>query len=100
MAAITAFYNTPQRLEELNAYEPFENYCTDGLALHGKHIGVVGHLNMPRAIYDLAASVRIAGLVFTNVEGMKDKIRREIPGPAIIRTPPATGCSPSAMWSS
>ena len=24
---------------------------------------------------------RIAGLVITNVEGMKDKIRREIPGP-------------------
>ena len=151
MAAINAFYNTPQRLEELHAYEPFENYCTDGLDLHGKHIGVVGHLNMPRSIYEQAASVRIlersprpgdypdsacdwllpqcdvvimtasalvnktlphllelaqdaytilagpscpmcpelldfgidriAGLVITNVEGMKDKIRREIPGP-------------------
>ena len=151
MAAVNAFYNTPERLEALNAYEPFENYCTDGLDLRGKHIGVVGHLNMPRSVQEQAASVRIlersprpgdypdsacdwlipqcdvvimtastlvnktlphlldlaqnaytilagpscpmcpalldfgidriAGLVITNVEGMKDKIRREIPGP-------------------
>ena len=151
MAAINAFYNTPQRLAALNAYEPFENYCTDGLDLHGKHIGVVGHLNMPRSVYEQAASVRIlersprpgdypdaacdwlipqcdvvimtastlvnktlphlldlaqnaytilagpscpmcpdllnfgidriAGLVITDREGMKEKIRREISGP-------------------
>ena len=151
MAAVNACYNTPQRLEALNAYEPFENYCTDGLDLHGKHIGVVGHLNMPRSVREQAASVRIlersprpgdypdsacdwlipqcdvviitastlvnktlphllelskdaytilagpscpmcpalldfgidriAGLVITNVEGMKNKIRREISGP-------------------
>ena len=59
MAAINAFYNTPQQLEQLGAYEPFENYCTDGLDLHGKHIGVVGHLNMPAAVYEQAASIRI-----------------------------------------
>ena len=151
MAAINAFYNTPQRLEALNAYEPFENYCTDGLNLRGKHVGVVGHLNMPQSVYDQTASVRIlersprpgdypdsacdwlipqcdvvimtastlvnktlphllelsqnaytilagpscpmcpdllnfgidriAGLVITDAEGMKDKIRREISGP-------------------
>ena len=151
MAAVNAFYNTPQRLEALHAYEPFENYCTDGLDLHGKHICVVGHLNMPRSVQEQAASVRIlersprpgdypdsacdwlipqcdvvimtastlvnktlphllelsknaytilagpscpmcpqlldfgidrlAGLVITNVEGMKDKIRRELSGP-------------------
>ena len=151
MAAINAFYNTPQRLAALDAYEPFDNYCTDGLNLHGKHIGVVGHLNMPQSVYEQAASVRIlernprpgdypdsacdfllpqcdvvimtastlvnktlphlldlcqnaytilagpscpmcpellnfgidriAGLVITDVEGMKEKIRKEIPGP-------------------
>ena len=151
MAAINAFYNTPARLESLNAYEPFDNYCTDGLDLHGKHIGVVGHLNMPKAVYEQAASVRIlernpqpgdypdsacdwlipkcdvvimtastlvnktlphlldlckesytilagptcpmcpellnlgidriAGLVITDVDGMKNKITNEIPGP-------------------
>ena len=151
MAAVNAFYNTPARLEQLNAYEPFERYCTDGLDLRGKHIGVVGHLNMPPSISEQAASVRIlersprpgdypdsacdwllpqcdvvimtastlvnktlphllelcrdaytilagpscplcpgllelgidriAGLVITDPEGMKDKILREIPGP-------------------
>ena len=151
MAAINAYYNTPQRLEALNAYEPFDNYCTDGLDLRGKHIGVVGHLNMPQSVYDQAATVRIlersprpgdypdsacdwlipqcdvviitastlvnktlphllalaqnaytilagpscpmcpellnfgidriAGLVITNVDGMKEKIRKEISGP-------------------
>lgn len=59
MAAVNAFYNTPARLEQLNAYEPFERYCTDGLDLRGKHIGVVGHLNMPASIREQAASVRI-----------------------------------------
>lgn len=151
MAAINAFYNTPAKLVQLGAYEPFDNYCTDGLVLSGKHIGVVGHLNMPRSVYDQAASVRIlersprsgdypdsacdwlipqcdvvimtastlvnktlphllelcknaytilagpscpmcpqlldlgidriAGLVITDAEGMKEKIKQEIPGP-------------------
>ena len=151
MAAINAYYNTPQRLDTLNAYEPFDKYCTDGVDLLGKHIGVVGHLNMPQSVYEQAASVRIlernprpgdypdsacdwlipqcdvvimtastlvnktlphlldlaqnaytilagpscpmcpqlldfgidriAGLVITDVEGMKNKIRREIFGP-------------------
>ena len=151
MAAINAYYNTPEHLDALNAYEPFDKYCTDGMDLRGKHIGVVGHLNMPESVYEQAASVRIlersprpgdypdsacdwllpqcdivimtastlinktlphllelaqnaytilagpscpmcpklldfgidriAGLVITDVSGMKDKIRREIPGP-------------------
>ena len=151
MAAVNAYYNTPRRLEMLKAYEPFDKYCTDGVDLQGKHIGVVGHLNMPASVYEQAASVRIlersprpgdypdsacdwlipqcdvvimtastlvnktlphllelaqnaytilagpscpmcpellnfgidriAGLVITDTEGMKDKIRREIPGP-------------------
>lgn len=59
MAAVNAWYNTPERLEQLRAYEPFDNYCTDGLDLRGKHIGVVGHLNMPPSVYEQAASVRI-----------------------------------------
>ncbi len=59
MAAVNAYYNTPRRLEQLGAYEPFEKYCTDGLDLTGRRIGVVGHLNMPRSIYEQAADVRI-----------------------------------------
>lgn len=151
MAAINAYYNTPERLEQLKAYEPFDNYCTDGLDLQGKRIGVIGHLNMPTSVYEQAREVlilernprpgdypdsacdfilpqcdvvimtastlvnktlphlldlsrdaytilagpscpmcpelldlgidRIAGLVITDVEGMKHKIANEIPGP-------------------
>lgn len=151
MAAVNAYYNTPQQLDLMGAYEPFERYCTDGVDLRGKHVGVVGHLNMPQSVYEQAASVRIlernprpgdypdsacdwlipqcdvviitastlvnktlphlldlsknaytilagpscpmcrslldfgidriAGLVITDTEGMKDKIRREISGP-------------------
>ena len=151
MAAVNAYYNTPEQLDIRKAYEPFDKYCTDGVDLRGKHIGVVGHLNMPQSVYEQAASVRIlersprpgdypdsacdwlipqcdvvimtastlvnktlphlldlaqnaytilagpscpmcpqlldfgidriAGLVITNVEGMKDKIRREVSGP-------------------
>ena len=50
MAAINAFYNTQDRMETLDAAEPFEHYCTRGLDLRGKTIGVVGHLNMPESI--------------------------------------------------
>ena len=151
MAAVNAYYNTPERLEALGAFEPFDNYCTDGIDLRGKRIGVVGHLNMPQSVCGQAASVRIlernprpgdypdsacdwlipqcdvvimtastlvnktlphllelsknaytilagpscpmcpelldfgidriAGLVITNAPGMKEKIRKEIPGP-------------------
>lgn len=151
MAAVNAYYNTPERLAQLNAYEPFDNYCTDGLDLLGKRIGVIGHLNMPNAVYQQAKEVlilernprpgdypdsacdyllpqcdivimtastlvnktlphlldlcqnaytilagpscpmcpgllemgldRIAGLVVTDVAGMKEKIQKEIPGP-------------------
>ena len=151
MAAVNAFYNTPEKLGLLGAYEPFENYCTDGVDLKDKRIGVIGHLNMPSSVYEQAKEVlilernprpgdypdsacdfllpacdvvimtastlvnktlphllelcqnaytilagpscpmcpgllelgidRIAGLVITDVNGMKDKILREIPGP-------------------
>ena len=151
MAAINAAYNTPARVAQLKSFEPFENYCTHGLDLQGKHIAVVGHLNMPASLYAEAASIRIlernprpgdypdsacdwlipqcdvviitastlvnktlphlldlccnaytilagpscpmcpelldfgidriAGLVITDAEGMKEKIRKEIPGP-------------------
>lgn len=59
MAAINAYYNTQQRLEQLNACEPFENYCTRGLDLQGKRIGVVGHLHMPPSVSAQAGEVVI-----------------------------------------
>ena len=59
MAAVNAFYNTPARLEQLKAYEPFDNYCTDGVDLKDRRIGVIGHLNMPPSVYDQAREVLI-----------------------------------------
>lgn len=59
MAAVNAYYNTPERLQRLKAYEPFENYCTAGLDLRGQRIGVVGHLNMPKFIREEASQVWI-----------------------------------------
>ena len=59
MAAINAFYNTPKRLEALHAYEPFEKYCTDGLDLRGKKIGIIGHLNMPDSVKEQADKIWI-----------------------------------------
>lgn len=59
MAAINAHYNTPARLEQLGAYEPFDKYCTDGLDLRGKRIGVIGHLNMPASVKTQAGEIYI-----------------------------------------
>ena len=59
MAAVNAFYNTPEKLEQLGAYEPFDNYCTDGVDLKDKRIGVIGHLNMPSSVYEQAKEVLI-----------------------------------------
>lgn len=59
MAAVNAYYNTPARLEALGAYEPYDNYCTRGLDLRGRRIGVVGHLNIPDALREQAADIRI-----------------------------------------
>ena len=151
MAAVNAYYNTPAKLEQLGTYEPFDNYCTDGVDLKDKRIGVIGHLNMPSSVYAQAKEVlilernprpgdypdsacdwilpqcdvvimtastlvnktlphlldlcrdsytilagpscpmcpgllemgidRIAGLVITDVDGMKNKIIHDIPGP-------------------
>lgn len=59
MAAINAGYNTEARLHQLQAQEPFEHYCTRGLDLSGKRLGVVGHLNMPEFIRREAKEVWI-----------------------------------------
>ena len=59
MAAIDAYYNTPERLTQLKAYEPFDRYCTDGVELRGKRIGIIGHLNMPASVREQAQKLWI-----------------------------------------
>ena len=59
LAAANAFYNTPARLEALGAYEPFENYSTVGIDLRGMTVGIVGHMNGPKGLRDLAKEVYV-----------------------------------------
>lgn len=59
MAVINGCYNTPARLEDLHCVEPFENYCTRGLDMAGKIVGVVGHLGMPSETLRQAKAVYI-----------------------------------------
>lgn len=59
MAVINGCYNTPARLEALCCAEPFENYCTRGLDMTGKTVGVIGHLGMPADTLRLAKEVYI-----------------------------------------
>lgn len=47
MAAANAFYNTAGRVAALGCAEPFDNWCTAGLDVTGKVVGVVGHLKFP-----------------------------------------------------
>ena len=53
VAAVNAFYNTPERMAELGCAEPYDNYCLRGLD------GLIGHLRMPAGTLDAAESVRI-----------------------------------------
>lgn len=50
MAAANAYYNRLERMESLSCAEPFDNYCTAGLDLRDKRIGLIGHLHMPDCI--------------------------------------------------
>ncbi len=59
MAAVNAWYNTLSRLDSLDAREPYEHFCTRGLDLTGKRLGLVGHLRMPREILTQAGEVFI-----------------------------------------
>lgn len=47
MAVINAFYNTQERLKELNCLAPYSRICTEGMETKGKKIAFIGHLLMP-----------------------------------------------------
>lgn len=59
LAAANAYYNTPARMEALGSYEPFDNYCTAGLDLRGKTVGIIGHLKGPEGLREQAKAVYI-----------------------------------------
>jgi len=57
MAAINCFYNTPERMLELDCGEPYENYCTRDLEFEGRKIGVVGHMRLTAEMREKASEV-------------------------------------------
>lgn len=59
LAACNAYYNSVSRMEALGCAEPYENYCTGGLELRGKTIGVVGHLHLTEEIRSQAMKIYI-----------------------------------------
>ena len=59
MAAMNSVFNTPERLEKLNCYEPFENYCTRGIDFNGKTVGLIGHMHGPEGMREAAKEVYI-----------------------------------------
>ena len=59
IAAMNAFYNTPERMARLGCGEPYDNYSTEGLSMAGKTVGLIGHLKMPEQILRDAKRVYI-----------------------------------------
>ena len=59
MSVINACYNTESHMNTLSCFEPYENYCTDGLDLTGKTVGLIGHLTMPEETLRLCKDVYI-----------------------------------------
>ena len=50
MAVINAVYNTPQRMEKLNAGIPYTRRCTSGYETRDKKIALVGHLRFDETV--------------------------------------------------
>lgn len=59
MAAINVFYNTSDHMEELGALQPGHQFCTAGIDVQGKRIGMVGHLRMADQPLAGAKEIRI-----------------------------------------
>ena len=59
MAAANCHYNSPERMEKLRAFEPFDNYCTAGIDFEGMTVGLVGHLRGPEDMRKKARQVYI-----------------------------------------
>lgn len=48
LSACNAYFNSNERMQTYNCYEPYENYCTDGLNLSGAKIALIGHLTITK----------------------------------------------------
>lgn len=54
LAAVNAWYNTPQRMEALRCGEPAGGFYADGLDFSGKTVGMVGHMHGPAGLRERA----------------------------------------------
>lgn len=59
MAACNAYYNSPARMKAFRCEAAFEDYCTAGLDMAGKTVGIVGHLSFPPGVFAGAEEVYI-----------------------------------------
>ena len=57
MAAINTALNTPERVEALECYLPFEKHYTDDLDFAGKIVGVIGHMRGSERMWREAAQI-------------------------------------------
>lgn len=58
-AAINAFYNTEEKMRRLNSFEPYDNYCIEGLDFTGAVVGIIGHMSGLAEIREKAHEVYI-----------------------------------------
>lgn len=59
LAAVNAYYNSPERLSKLNAALPENLHYTRGLDFSGMTVGIVGHMRGPAGLRDRAKAVYI-----------------------------------------
>jgi len=59
LAACNAYFNTNERMLSLNAYEPYENYCTRGLDMSGAKLALIGHLTVTEEMQKKADEIFI-----------------------------------------
>ena len=59
LAAANAALNTPERMEALGCYEPFENYCTAGMDFTGKTVAMIGHMHGTEEMRRLSKAIYI-----------------------------------------
>ncbi len=62
LATVNACLNSEVRMREFDCKEPYDNYCTRGLDISGKKLGIVGHLKMPKEVRAAAAEYHILEL--------------------------------------
>lgn len=57
LAAMNAYFNTLERVSELNCAEPFENHAVRGLNFDGAVVGIIGHMHLTDEVHEKAARV-------------------------------------------